>query len=129
MIKKMLILIINFILLFSIVYNFSFISNAEFDIASKFGGDVSETGISDATDSAKIILATVLSIIRIAAAAVALVIIIVIACKYMLASAGDRADIKKYAINYVIGAFILFGASALVSIANEFVKAAMSTGG
>ena len=39
----------------------------------------------------------------------------------MLSSAGDRADIKKYAMNYVIGAFILFGATALVSIAKVFI--------
>ena len=39
----------------------------------------------------------------------------------MLASAGDRADIKKYAMNYIIGAFIMFGATAITSIIKTFV--------
>lgn len=125
MIRKVLIILINFILLFSLVYMMCFSSHAAFDLSATYGGDVDKVG--NAVDATQTVLATILSVLRIVAAAVALVIIIVIACKYMLASAGDRADIKKYAINYVIGAFILFGATALLSIAKEFIDSAFTS--
>lgn len=75
----------------------------------------------EADGIAQTIIASVLSIVRTVAAAIAIIILIVIACKYILASAGDRADIKKYAVNYVIGAIILFSASALIEIVKETV--------
>ena len=36
--------------------------------------------------------------------------------RYMLSSAGDRADIKKHAIAYVVGAVILFGVTWILGI-------------
>lgn len=78
------------------------------------------------TDNAVVnILGTILEIIRIIAVAVAFTILVIIGCKYLIASAGDRADIKKYALNYIIGAVILFGASAILGIAKNFTDAAL----
>lgn len=118
MFKKFLILVINIILLLSILYMMYFYCMA-FEVSTTFGGDLAK--VENAKTATTEIIGTVLSIIRIAAAGIAVVILMVIGCKYMLASAGDRADIKKYAINYVIGAFILFGATALVSIVKIFI--------
>ena len=39
------------------------------------------------------------------------------------------SDIKKYAMNYVIGAVILFGASGLLGLAKNFVDAAVPGSG
>ena len=75
----------------------------------------------DAKTATKDIIGAILNTIRVASAGIAVVILIVLACKYMLASAGDRADIKKYAMNYIIGAFIMFGATAITSIIKTFV--------
>lgn len=95
-------------------------------IKSSFGGDVSETGIKTAASASTKIISTILSIIRTVSAGIAIVVLIVIACKYILASAGDRADIKKYAVNYVIGALILFAASAIVEIVKQAVDSSLS---
>ena len=42
----------------------------------------------------------------------------------MISSPGDRADIKKHAVAYVIGAFVLFGVTGilgvLVDLSNTF---------
>lgn len=89
-------------------------------ITESYGGETSE-----ADDSVEIIIGTVISVTRTVAAAIALIIIIVIACKYILASAGDRADIKKYAVNYIIGAIILFAASGILGIAQQIVEDAL----
>lgn len=68
------------------------------------------------------IIAAVLGIVRTAGAAVAIIILMTIAAKYIMASAGDRADIKKYAVNYVIGAIILFGTTGILGVVQKFVE-------
>ncbi len=68
------------------------------------------------------LIATILNIIRIVGMAIAIIMLMTVACKYIIASAGDRADIKKYAMNYVIGALVLFGASGIVTLAKNFIE-------
>ena len=63
----------------------------------------------------------VLDVVRLVGAAVAVVMLMTIAAKYMIASSGDRADIKKYAFNYVIGAIILFAASGILTIVRDTI--------
>lgn len=67
------------------------------------------------------ILSTILAIVRTVGVTVAIIILIVIGCKYMVASAGDRADIKKSSVNYFVGALILFGASGILSVVKSAV--------
>lgn len=67
--------------------------------------------------------ATIISAARVICVAIAMVMLLVIAMKYMISAPGDRADIKKHSINYVIGAFILFGISGILTIINSFAKA------
>lgn len=59
---------------------------------------------------------TVITIIRVIGAGVALIVILVLAMKYMMAAPSDRADVKKSAIPYLIGAFIFFGASQILTV-------------
>lgn len=66
---------------------------------------------------------TVLSVARIVCVAIAIVMLLTIAMKYMMSAPGDRADIKKHAVNYVMGAFILFGVNGILSIINNISKA------
>lgn len=117
--KKCFILILC-ILTISSIFSCSFaISDTE--VTSTFKGSKN----ADATKVSKSILEDVISVIRIVAAAIAIVILVIIACKYILASAGDRADIKKYAVNYIIGAIILFGASGILSVIKKFIDGAL----
>ena len=105
-----------------------FCSSIEAASSEQFSGKISD-GMDSAKTSAQKILSSVLNIIRLVGASVAVIILIVLACKYILASAGDRADIKKYAINYVVGALILFGASGIASLIQKFVDSATNGGG
>ncbi len=63
---------------------------------------------------------TVITIIRIVAVAIAIVMLLVIAMRYMLSAPGDRADLKKHAVVYVVGAFILFGVSGILNALVDF---------
>ena len=89
-----------------------------------FSGSSSAKGSTTVTK----IIATVLDIVRTIGASVAVVILLVIAGKYILASAGDRADIKKYAFNYVVGAVILIAASSILTIIRDTVNESLGSG-
>lgn len=65
---------------------------------------------------------TAISVMRIVCVTIAIVILLTISMKYMMSAPGDRADIKKHAVHYVIGAFILFGVTGILSILDNFAK-------
>ena len=58
----------------------------------------------------------VVTITRIISATIALVTILVLGMKYMTSAPGDRADLKKSSVQYVVGAIIVFGSSQLLSL-------------
>ena len=58
---------------------------------------------------------------------IAIIILIVIAMKYMISAPADRADIKKHAVPYVIGAIILFSTTGIISIIQQISKTIKST--
>lgn len=117
-IVKIFIVFLNLIILATIFSNIILAASV-----SDFSGKSDMLG--NANKSVVNILGTILEIVRIIGAAVALSMLMIIGVRYLLASAGDRADIKKYAMNYVIGAVILFGASGLLGLAKNFVDAAV----
>ncbi len=65
-------------------------------------------------------LGTILGVVQIVAAGVAVIMLIVLAIKYISASPEGKADIKKSAAQYVIGAVLLFGASGILGIVRTF---------
>lgn len=101
------------------------ISNTYATITNHFQGNLYDADV----DPIKQILMSVLSIIRIVGVFIAVAILMIIACKYMIASAGDRADIKKYAITYIIGAVILFATSGIAGILRNIIEGAFNTTG
>ena len=62
----------------------------------------------------------VAGLISVIAAAVAIVILIWLAIKYITAAPSDKADIKKSAVAYVIGAVLLFAASGVLALIQNF---------
>lgn len=123
--KKVIICILMFSLLLTIIFSNFQITNAatglskgDFTTFDKDKGAVS----ADVTGKVDKVIATVITLTRTITVAIAMVILLVIGMKYMIASPGDRADIKKHAVAYVIGAFILFGASGILTILLEFSK-------
>ncbi len=51
--------------------------------------------------------------------ALAIGMLLFIGIKYMMASANEKADLKKGSINYVIGAILVAAASAIVGVVVE----------
>lgn len=95
-----------------IVPVYSQADNFETSTYDSLSGDV-PTEVDNITNN---FLNTAINVVRIAGVSIALVIIMVIGCKYMMSAPGDRADIKKNAIPFLIGAVVLFASSGILGI-------------
>ena len=84
-------------------------------VVDQFNGEINPTATTGAS-KIRDIMALVLEIIRNVGAGLA----VLIGCKYIIASAGERADIKKNAVPYVIGVVVLFASSGIAGILKEF---------
>ena len=77
-------------------------------------------GVESVNTSFKQVMAAIITIARVIAVGVAIVMLLTLAMKYMMAAPGDRADIKKSMIPFVIGAFVLFASSGIVDMLIRF---------
>ena len=92
-------------------------------------GDINETTVTkDAKDttgaasSLNRIIGSAITIVQVVGVGVAIIMLIVLAIKYISAAPGDKADIKKHAVVYVVGAVVLFAASGILGIVKNFAK-------
>lgn len=89
------------------------------DITGVFKGTVSNE-LSGTKTSTRQILGMILDITRMIGIGVALIILTYIGIKFMLASPSERANIKQYLMNYVIGVFILVGGVGILTAIKQF---------
>ena len=75
---------------------------------------------SGAASSINRIVGSILTIVQVVGCGVAVIMLIVLAIKYISAAPGDKADIKKHAVVYVVGAVVLFAASGILQIVKNF---------
>ena len=92
----------------------------DFDNASSklTGGD------SSASEAVGKMANSILNVVKVVGIAVAIIMLIVLAIKYISAAPSDKAEIKKHAVVYVVGAVVLFGASGIIGIIQGFVDGA-----
>ena len=84
---------------------------------------------SSAASSFSTVLNKILGVVQIIGVAVAVIMLIVLAIKYISAAPGDKAEIKKHAVVYVVGAVILFAASGILQLIRSFSTEAFPAGG
>ena len=75
---------------------------------------------SGAAESVQRVIGAIITIVQIVGIGVAIIMLIVLAIKYISAAPGDKADIKKHAVVYVVGAVVLFAASGILQIVKNF---------
>lgn len=92
-------------------------------------GDINETTVTkDAKDttgaasSLNRIIGSAITIVQVVGVGVAIIMLIVLAIKYISAAPGDKADIKKHAVVYVVGAVVLFAATGILGIVKKFAS-------
>ena len=75
-------------------------------------------GTSEATKAMNIIIV----IFQAVAVGVAAVMLIALAIKYMSSAPGEKAEIKKHAIVYIVGAVMAFGSAGVVQLLRTFAN-------
>lgn len=66
------------------------------------------------------IVGALLTVVQVVALGTAVIMLIVLAIKYISSAPSDKADIKKSATIYVVGAIILFSGSGIIGIIRKF---------
>lgn len=79
-------------------------------------GKVSEANGKDYITKTQNFSVTIITVVQIVGTAVAVCMLIMLAIKYMRMAPEGKADVKKSATTYVIGAFILFGGVGLLQV-------------
>ena len=93
-----------------------------FASASLEWDDVTITGNTSGStaEAAKSITGIILGVVQVIGVAIAVIMLIVLAIKYISAAPNDKAEIKKHAVVYVVGAVVLFAASGIIGIIRGF---------
>ena len=65
-------------------------------------------------------LGQALVVVQVVGVGVAVIMLIVLAIKYISAAPSDKAEIKKHAVVYVVGAVVLFAASGILGLIRKF---------
>lgn len=115
--------ILLIILLMLVVYNNIALADGPFDVKSTFNGKIDDQA-KEAATSVQDVLIVALTVTRIVGMAIAIIILLVVGIKIMIAAPSEKANIKKYAMNYAIGAFILLSATAIMKIVQDAVNSA-----
>lgn len=75
---------------------------------------------STANTAAQNIMGTIIQTIKVVGYGIAIIMLIYVAIKYMSAAPDEKAEFKKSATAYVVGAVVLFGAASIVGIIQSF---------
>lgn len=94
-----------------------------FSITTSYGFGVRDlTGDQTATSTLVTTGKNIVSVITTIGIVVSTVVVAALGVKYMLGSVAERAEYKRTLMPYLIGAVLVFGASAIAQIIYEFVK-------
>lgn len=86
-----------------------------------------ETAQGDIKTSVNKVMGAAISVMRIICTGIALIMMAAIGIKYLMASPGERADLKKTSVQFVVGAFVLFGAAGILTILQSTITSVFTS--
>ena len=104
--KKILLILLTF-LIFMFIFNIDYIY--AFSVTDLTGTPPSNSTITDVGNGIITIITTIGSILSV-------VVLIILGIKYMMGSVEEKAEYKKTMMPYIIGAALVFAASAIAGI-------------
>ena len=123
-IKVVIVALIAALLIFSISTE---VSALKFDQIDEETVTKNASDTSGAAASLNRIIGSAMTVVQVVGVGVAIIMLIVLAIKYISAAPGDKADIKKHAVVYVVGAVVLFAASGILGIVKKFAANVTAT--
>lgn len=119
---------------FIIGSNFSFAVQVKGTDTSSAGGSSTPSGSSDINineafnwtgdgnivNTTQTVMGTIITVIRTVATGIAIIMLTYVAIKYMSAAPSDKADFKKSATGFIVGAVVLFATSGILGVIQRF---------
>ncbi len=124
--KSTLKLLVTILLVLALISSLVIVANAETKKASEISIGTMWEEASDSTGTygtVNTIIGTIITVAQVIGIGVAIIMLIVLAIKYISAAPSDKAEIKKHAVVYVVGAIVLFAASGILGIIKNFAGA------
>ena len=78
------------------------------------------------TESTKNVVGTIVNTIKIVGTGVAIIMITYVAIKYMSAAPTEKAEFKKSATAYIVGAIVLFASTQILGVIANFASSNIS---
>ena len=116
--KVAIILVICLIVAMVVCDNSSF----AYDMLATVKNQANSSGDKNVTNPVTKISGAVITIARVICAAVAVTMLAILGMKYMLAAPSEKADIKKHAIVYIVGALVMFACTGILTIIQKFAE-------
>ena len=95
-------------------------SFAAYDMMGTIKNQAGADGATNVTNPITNIAGSVITIARVVCAAVAVAMLAILGMKYMTAAPSEKADIKKHAVVYVVGAVVMFACTGILGIIEKF---------
>lgn len=125
--KKIICMLLALLLIFSvfqtIVLAEGTTGGSAFDWSGKMNEMTTGEGDAEVLEPINDMAGTAITVAQVIAVGVAIIMLIVLAMKYMLSAPSDRADIKKHAVVYVVGAVVMFACTGILEIIRKLSTA------
>ena len=131
--NKVMKLVVSILLIALVAISFSQIVLADgydpTDPDAPLGEMFKQTDKSGASEAATNIIGMIINIAQVIGMGVAIIMLIVLAIQYIAASPEGKAEIKKNATIYIVGAILLFAASGILAIIRRFAVSSIGSQG
>ena len=95
-------------------------SFAAFSMMNTINAQAGANGAANVVNPITNIAGSVITIARVICAAVAVAMLAILGMKYMTAAPSEKADIKKHAVIYIVGAVVMFACTGILGIIQKF---------
>lgn len=102
------------------VFNFNQVFAS--DMMERINAQVNKTTTGSVITATENIAGSIIVIVQVVCAGVAVAMLCAVAMKYMTSAPSEKADIKKHAIVYVVGAVVMFAATGILEIIQNFAS-------
>ena len=119
-IKRVIIVALLCVIAFSILCNVSVFAFGPSDMMGLVNDQADAEATDNVTSAVTNVSGAVITIARVISAAVAVAMLAIVGMKYMSAAPSEKADIKKHAVVYIVGAVIMFACTGILGIIQKF---------
>ena len=119
-VKRVIFVALLCVIAFSVLCNVQAAGFSPSDMMGLVNNQADAEATDNVTTAVTNVSGAVITIARVISAAVAVAMLAIVGMKYMSAAPSEKADIKKHAVVYIVGAVIMFACTGILGIIQKF---------